>query len=376
MGFLNAIPLPIRVALMFVLPLLLVQWLAPYAPWLVALAVVLVVLTLTSLLYANGSLNALARVPLLSGLLDRLVAGRSGTVSGAGGASVAAPAASKALSDAERDRLYADGMQRLHGLVGIDEAVDTVERRIVDVARAGASTGDRGFGVKAPALVVIVSGPRGVGKSEVARAVAEIYAGLGALETARIVRLREQDIRGSYSASPSALARDKCLEALDGALLLDDADWLVSDTAGLDVGLAILDAALDQPQRMLVLLTMSESGERRLRGDADHARWLGKLAIRPVPIAPLEDDDLVQLLEARLGDAGASLDPAARGAAKSMLRDERERLGRDGFDNAIACSRIADRLIETSMARAPDGDGPAGARQVTRDDLRVVLDSH
>lgn len=375
MKALSAIPLPIRIGLGFVLPLLLVQVLAPYATLLVWCAALLWLLTAVSLFYRHGLLSGLARVPVLSGLLDGLTGGRPRAATAGSGPSrptVAEDAVGGALSEEARNRLYADGRTRLASLVGVDDALDAIEHRLVDVARAAAGAGDKGFGSKAPALVALLSGPRGVGKSEAARAISEIYAGLGSLETAKIVRLREQDVKNAYGAGGDA-ARARAEEAVGGTLLLDDADWLLSDPAGADAGLSILDVATEHHQRMLVLVVLSARGERALRADADHARWLGKLTVRTVSFPALSDDALLEILARQLDHLDAELDPAALPAARSLLRDARAR-AQDAFDNAVACRRVAEVLVEIAMGRA-DPDGGPGRWIVTRDDLRIAAET-
>lgn len=376
MKALSAVPLPIRIGLGFVLPLLLVQVLAPYATWLVWAAVLLWSLTAVSLLYRHGMLSGLARVPLLSGLLDGLTNNRAARAA-VGGGGPARPTAVEdavggALSEEARNRLYADGRTRLASLVGIDEALETIEHRLIDVARTAAGSGDKGFGSKAPALVVLLAGPRGVGKTEAARAISEVYAGLGSLETAKIIRLREQDVKSVYGAGGDA-ARSKAVEAAGGTLLLDDADWLLTDPNGADVGLSILEVATEHHQRMLVLVILSSRAERALRADAAHARWLGKLTVRTVSFPALSDDALLAILSDQLHHLDAELDPAALPAARSLLRDARAR-GQEAFDNAIACRRIAELLVEIAMGRSDPEGGPE-RWVITRDDLRTAEES-
>ena len=69
-------------------------------------------------------------------------------------------------------------------LVGVDDAIATIDESLLGVARSAQQRGEAGFGfgTTAPALVVMLAGPPGVGKTVAAKAIAELYASAGISE--------------------------------------------------------------------------------------------------------------------------------------------------------------------------------------------------
>jgi ATPase family associated with various cellular activities (AAA) len=388
MKLLSALPFPVRLVLLALGGVVLFKFLSGHGFLLIVLSIVLWAFVLLGLFYAAGYLNAFSRVPLVSSALGFLTAQPAGAASPAaagasGGQPVrsasAPPAAERELSDSEREKCLAEAEAIFESLIGIDDAVATIDQRLLEVARNTKVRGNKGFGFAAPALLVILAGPPGVGKTDSARAIAKLYAGAGILKTGKLITLRERDVKGGYgsSAGDGTLALAK--EALDGALLLDDADWLVESdptfntTPGVDVGLAILDVAQEHPQRLLLLATMSAAAERKLRQDERHARWINRLTVRTITFDGLGDSDLLELLLRQLDRHGTTIDPEAETAAVNLIQDARKKTGEERFDNAEACRRLAEELVAAKLARL--GTEGGGQEQViTRTDIRQVLD--
>jgi len=379
MSFLAAIPWPLRAVGLLLVGLVAFKLIgAVPAALLIALAAALWVVALTALFYEAGWLNALARAPVIPAFLgfvtNRAAVARAVRAEAGSAAAQAAP--SGALDDAERRRLFAEAEAALDALQGVDAAREAIRTRLIDIARHDP---ENPFGSRAPAVLMLLSGPRGVGKTQAAHACARMMAGLGALRTAGIVTLRESDLRGGGHASATELGRAKAGEALDGALLLDDADWLLqpdpygggADGPGVDIGLAILDVAQAHPRRILLLATLSAEAEARLRADPAHARWLGKLTVRSAAFGHLDDAALLAILEGHLAASGWRLenDDATR-AARRLLSDLRDRAGAH-FDNAEACRRTAEKLIDAAVAESPDA---AARRVITRAVARLAED--
>lgn len=336
---------PMRVVGVFVIALLLYQAVSTLNGILIALSVVLWILILLALLYDHGRLNALSSVPVLSSLLGSL------TNRTAANSSVKASSKAK-LSESERRELFTNAQNELAHLVGIDNVLEQINQKLLEMARAAQHAGKRGFGTQSPSLMVVIVGPRGVGKTTVAKCIGKLYAGLGLLKSAKTVAVKSTDLRRSSMRSLSEAGERFAEAALDGVLLLDDADWLTnrdpydrSVMEGVDFGMSVLDVVERHPQRILILATLSEAAEQRLRADQEHARWLGKLAIRSIFMDNLQEDTLLQILCNFLSIGGLTLDEDSEMAARGLLQEYQAIQG-NTFDNALACRRLADRLHE------------------------------
>ena len=371
---LRAIPLPLRIAALLVLALAVYGVIgAASAPIFLLLACVLWLLVICIWMYELGWLNALARVPVLSRFLGfmsnrKAVSGplEAGDAGGPRGA----------LEEKERDAIYMAGQQALADLRGHDDAIELVHQRIVEPAAADPKNP---FGSRAPAAIVFVAGPRGVGKTTAAKALARMLVGVSAVKTANIVTLKPVDLRSGSYGSVTQLAQEKARSACDGILFLDDADWLIEADphsagtgAGLEFGDALLEEIRAMPGRITILATLGAQTLERLSIDDGHKRWLGKLARRDVILKHLDPEDLLAVMEKELREMGWELeDDATATAARRLIDDMQARAG-DAFDNADACRRLAERLVQ--IAQDETRGESSAARVIGRETIRTADD--
>jgi hypothetical protein len=309
------------------------------------LAIVLWIMTLTVLAYEFGWINPTSRVPVLSSMLGFLSAR---TEVGRDTGAQAGEAPRGELSDEDRAELIAAAQAALGRLVGGEEAVDVIRNRIVGPAEANP---DNPFATTAPAAMALFAGPPGTGRTTAAVATARWLAGIGAIKTAKVVTLRGSDLRSGEHGSADALGRAMAEQALDGTLLIDDADWLMEgDPYGgatppsVDLGGAILAVARRAPGRLFIAVTLGAQAGERLATDPTHRAWVGKLALRRVPFRDLMPEELADLVAGHLDSAGWELEDDALRPVERLMEDQADRAG-EGFDNVEACRRIAERLI-------------------------------
>ena len=375
MGALLSLPLPVRLLGTVLIAFLLMRMLSGVGAILIFASIALWALVALTLLYESGRLRWVESVRPMDGLFCYL------TNRGAAAHHDDGPAATRRLSASERRAAESDGRAALSNLLGAGEAADQIDARILAPARRAVEEGAADYGGRAPALAVIIAGPRGVGKSDIASAVVDLLASMGALAGRAKIALRERDLREGGHSGPAALGEALATKAAGGGLIMDDADWLtVRDPydpsargPGVDVGLGILEAARRSPRSFVLIMTMEPASEQRLRGDADHRRWLGVMATHTVALGHLDVDALLGLVTRALQEQGRTLDDEAARAARSMLRDYRDRLGGD-FDNALACERVARRLIDAADDEN-DFSAPQEHSVITREHVRLVADA-
>jgi hypothetical protein len=252
--------------------------------------------------------------------------------------------------------------------VGLDGVFEEINQLVT--ARA------KGIGTVAPATAVLLVGPRGTGKSSVALALAAELRQAGALGTDRIVAIGPMEMPGlasSYGPSDATVAglSDRIQAALDGALLIDDLDWLAGSPGGLaaaETGNCLLAMARRYPGRLFVIGTGSAAAVSRL--DPGN-RWLGQLNVRRIDFQPLGTAALRDIFLRLVEEKGLSLAAGAERAVDIQI-EERRMQGGEEFDNAHAIRRLVDDVLHSHGLRVHnDAALPADAQRiVTAEDVR------
>jgi energy-coupling factor transporter ATP-binding protein EcfA2 len=374
----QALPPPVRLAGIF-LAFMAVIWLTS---WLGGISVLVALLLWCAvgigLLHASGRLAWVDRYPwaarILEGFAPRLAIGLPTALRSAA-STPAPPQPAEARGQPPSPRIecgagsappVAVDLARFVGLDGvfaeIDELVATRAGRIRPVA---------------PATLVLLVGPRGTGKSSVALALAGKLHRAGGLSSDRIVGIAPMELHGlggSYGPSDDVLkgVSDRIQAALDGALLIDDLDWLAAGAGGqaaAEVGNRLLAVARRYPGRLFVIGTGSSGAIGRL----DPAnRWLSHLHVRRIDFPPLSTAALQDIFVRLLEEKGLRLADDADRAVRIQIEERRTQSG-DEFDNAHAIRRLADDVLHSYGLRIHSTPPAAGEKTppiVTAEDVR------
>lgn len=273
----------------------------------------------------------------------------------------------KVESIAPPERTLDQALDRLEDMVGLASVKEEVNKLMssLEVERVRR---EQGLGSAPISRHMVFTGPPGVGKTEVARALGEIYRSLNVLRKGHLVETDRAGLVAGYIGQTAAKTLDKCKEALDGILFIDEAYSLARE--GHDYGREAIDTLLkfmeDNRDRIIVIVA---GYPNEMQGFINANPGLASRFTKTIAFPPYAASELVAILQVMAKQQNFVLpDNLESSLAPWMKVGMKDR----SWGQAREMRTLLERAREaqaTRIARDPSGD----IRQIAMADIDAAV---
>ncbi len=199
-------------------------------------------------------------------------------------------------------------------------------------------------------LHMVFTGPPGVGKTEVARALGDIYRSLRALRVGHLVEVQRADVVAGFIGQTAPKMLEKCNEALDGILFIDEAYTLAGTPgSGGDFGREAIDALLkfmeDNRDRIMVIVAGYPNEMRRF---IDTNPGLAGRFTKTIDFPRYNADDLCEILRRMAARQHFTLPDSFQARIRPWIT---ERSRADDWANAREMRTLLEKAREAQAVR-------------------------
>jgi stage V sporulation protein K len=199
-------------------------------------------------------------------------------------------------------------------------------------------------------LHMVFTGPPGVGKTEVARALGDIYRSLRALRVGHLVEVQRADVVAGFIGQTAPKMLEKCHEALDGILFIDEA-YTLAGTPGSngDFGREAIDTLLkfmeDNRDRIMVIVAGYPNEMRRF---IDTNPGLAGRFTKTIDFPRYSADDMCEILRRMAAKQHFTLPAGFEAKIKPWIT---ERSRADDWANAREMRTLLEKAREAQAMR-------------------------
>lgn len=260
-----------------------------------------------------------------------------------------------------------DALQRLERMIGL-APVKTEVRSLIARARVDAMRRDQGHEVSAVSQHMVFTGPPGVGKTEVARIIGQLFQEMKLLRKGHVVETDRAGLVAGYVGQTAQRTLEKCRDALDGVLFIDEAYTLAGE--GNDFGREAIDTLLkfmeDHRDRLVVIV--AGYPDQMDRFIAMNPGLAGRFN-RRIDFPPYSALEMAEILRSMAGHQGFILPAEVANLVVPWVAEQEHR--RD-WSNAREMRSFLERAREAQALRLSFEEKP-DLNLLTKSDLEVAM---
>jgi SpoVK/Ycf46/Vps4 family AAA+-type ATPase len=195
---------------------------------------------------------------------------------------------------------------------------------------------------------MVFMGPPGVGKTVVARTLGSIYAAVGMLRRGHVVETDREGLVAGYIGQTATKALERCKEALNGILFIDEAYSLVTGGTG-DFGQEAISTILkfmeDNRDRIVVIVAGYPD---KMRHFLESNPGLASRFSRRIDFPAYDQEELTEIFARLATQEKLSLPPGFEARIGPWLASAR---GREDWGNARSMRTLLERVREAQAER-------------------------
>jgi stage V sporulation protein K len=264
------------------------------------------------------------------------------------------------------DRAIAE-LDAMIGLAQVKEEINRLAARLQVERRRR----EQGLPVTPMSLHMVFTGPPGVGKTVVARALGTIYAAVGVLRRGHVVEVDREGLVAGYIGQTATKTLAVCKNALNGILFIDEAYSLVFGGQG-DFGQEAISTILkfmeDNRDRIVVIVAGYPDKMHRL---LESNPGLASRFTRRIDFPPYGEEELLEIFTRLTAQEQLVLPPGFEPRVRPWIGSAR---GWEDWGNARSMRTLVERVREAQASRIAN-DPNADLSTLTIEDIDRAVET-